>query len=73
MSDTNIGQDLFKYRREEILRDGRKVLLRAIEKSDVPLWLSFISRLSEQTRYLRFHTVKKEMTEEDAIRYTTVD
>jgi acetyl coenzyme A synthetase (ADP forming)-like protein len=73
MSDTSIGQDLSRYRREEILRDGRKVLLRAIDKSDVPLWLSFISRLSEQTRYLRFHSVKREMTEEDAVRYCTVD
>jgi acetate---CoA ligase (ADP-forming) len=73
MPQTSISQDLSRYRREEILKDGRKVLLRAIERNDVPLWLSFVSRLSDRSRYLRFHTMKKEMTEEDAIRYCTVD
>ncbi len=73
MLEPQITQDLVKYRREEILKDGRKVLLRATEKSDVPLWLAFISRLSDKTRYFRFHTIKKEMTESDALRYCTVD
>jgi acetate---CoA ligase (ADP-forming) len=73
MADRNVAFDLSKYRREELLKEGHKVLLRAIERSDVPLWLSFISRLSEQTKYLRFHAVTKQMTEEDALRYCTVD
>ena len=67
------GPDPSQYRREEILRDGSRVLLRSIEKSDVPFWLDFISRLSTKTKYLRFHNIPKEMTEEDAIRYCTVD
>ena len=73
MPVTPTGPDLSQYRREEILKDGYRVLLRPIEKSDVPLWLAFISRLSTLTKYLRFHNVPKEMTEEDAIRYCTVD
>jgi len=73
MPVTPTGPNLSQYRREEILKDGYRVLLRPIEKSDVPLWLAFISRLSTLTKYLRFHNVPKEMTEEDAIRYCTVD
>jgi acetyl coenzyme A synthetase (ADP forming)-like protein len=73
MPITPAGPDLSQYRREEILRDGYRVLLRPIEKSDVPLWLAFISRLSTHTLYLRFHNIPKEMTEEDAIHYCTVD
>ena len=73
MPDTPSTLDLSRYRREEILRDGYRVLLRPIEKSDVPLWLAFISRLSEHTLYLRFHNIPKQMTEEDALRYCTVD
>jgi RimJ/RimL family protein N-acetyltransferase len=65
--------DLTPYRREEILRDGYRVLLRPIEKSDVQLWLDFISRLSPNTLYYRFHYIPKQMTEEDALRYCTVD
>jgi acetate---CoA ligase (ADP-forming) len=73
MSDMPTTPNLSLFRREELLRDGYRVLLRPIEKSDVPLWLAFFSRLSAQTRYFRFHNVPKEMTEEDALRYCTVD
>jgi len=73
MGEMHAIRSLSQYRREEILRQGYRVLLRAIEKSDAPLWLSFISRLSEHTKYLRFHNVPKQMTEEDATRYCTVD
>jgi len=54
-------------RREEILRDGYRVLLRPIEKSDTKLWLEFVSRLSPNTLYYRFHYIPKQMTEEDAL------
>ncbi len=73
MQEARTGPDLAKYRREEILKEGQRILLRAIERGDVPLWRSFISRLSEDTKYLRFHSIPREMTEEDAIRYCTVD
>jgi acetyl coenzyme A synthetase (ADP forming)-like protein len=73
MPDASVTPDLSQFRREEILRDGYRVLLRPIEKSDVPLWLAFISRLSSNTLYFRFHYIPKQMTEEDALRYCTVD
>jgi acetate---CoA ligase (ADP-forming) len=73
MIQTPSSPDLSKFNREEILRSGYRILLRPIEKSDVPLWLAFISRLSTRTKYLRFHAVPGQMTEEDAIRYCTVD
>ena len=73
MPVTPTSPDLSQYRREEILRDGYRVLLRPIEKNDVPLWLAFISRLSTRTKYMRFHNIPKEMTEEDAMHYCTVD
>jgi acetyltransferase len=73
MSVTPAILDLSLYRREEILRDGYRVLLRPIEKGDVSLWLAFISRVSPNTLYYRFHYIPKQMTEEDAIRYCTVD
>jgi acetate---CoA ligase (ADP-forming) len=73
MTTTPDTINLSQYRREEILRDGYRVLLRPIEKSDTKLWLEFISRLSPNTLYYRFHYIPKEMTEEDALRYCTVD
>ncbi|MFC1970830.1 GNAT family N-acetyltransferase [Chloroflexota bacterium] len=73
MPVTPASPDLSQYRREEILRDGYRVLLRPIERIDVPLWFAFISRLNTHSKYLRFHNIPKEMTEEDAIRYCTVD
>lgn len=73
MSVTPAGTDLTRYRREELLKDGSRIVLRPIEKSDVPLWLAFLSRLSTHTKYLRFHNIPREMTEEDAIRYCEVD
>jgi acetyl coenzyme A synthetase (ADP forming)-like protein len=73
MTGTPARPDISQYRREEILRNGYRVLLRPIEKSDVTLWLAFISQLSTNTKYLRFHNIPQEMTENDAIRYCTVD
>ncbi len=73
MPTTPAAIDLSKFRREEILRDGYRVLLRPIEKSDVSLWLGFISRLSTHSLYLRFHYIPKGMTEDDALHYCTVD
>jgi len=73
MTTTPAIPDLSKYRREEILRDGYRVLLRPIEKTDTQMWLDFISRLSTNTLYYRFHYIPKQMTEEDALRYCTVD
>jgi len=63
----------FKYERDAVLKDGSRIFLRPIRQDDTDKWLSFVSRLSSHTKYLRFHHVPKEMTEEDASRYCNVD
>jgi acetyl coenzyme A synthetase (ADP forming)-like protein len=73
VSSVKDSPDISRYRMEVVLRDGSRILLRPIERSDVQLWLEFISRLSTHSKYLRFHNIPREMTEEDALRYCTVD
>jgi hypothetical protein len=46
MSAISAGLDLSQYRREEILRDGTRILLRPIEKSDVTTMQSLLLRVS---------------------------
>jgi len=65
--------DLSTLRMEVLSRKGTRILLRPIEVSDVPLWLKFFNRLSTHSKYLRWHNIPKEMTEEDAKEYCTVD
>ncbi len=62
-----------RHEMEVLLKTGHKILLRPIRREDTTRWLSFVNRLSDRTKYLRFHYVPKNFTEEDAIRYCTVD
>ncbi|MDD5126689.1 MAG: GNAT family N-acetyltransferase [Dehalococcoidales bacterium] len=62
-----------RYETEVLLKSGQKIMLRPIRRDDTGRWLSFINRLSDNTKYLRFHYIPKEFTEEDALRYCTVD
>jgi len=62
-----------QYETEVLLRDGSRILLRPIKRDDAEAWLAFTKRLSQHTLYLRYHHVPKAMTEEDAIRFCTVD
>jgi len=61
-----------QYETEVLLRDGSRMRLRPIRREDTERWLAFVSRLSPQTKYLRFHYVPRLGTE-DAIRFCTVD
>ncbi|MFO8143197.1 MAG: bifunctional GNAT family N-acetyltransferase/acetate--CoA ligase family protein [Dehalococcoidales bacterium] len=61
-----------QYEAEVLLRDGMRLMLRPIRRDDVEEWLSFISRLSDRTKYLRFHHVPT-LGREDAVRFCTVD
>jgi acetyl coenzyme A synthetase (ADP forming)-like protein len=61
-----------QYETEVLLKDGSMILLRPIKEDDVERWLDFISRLSDRTKYLRFHSVPK-LGREDAIRFCSVD
>ncbi len=55
------------------LRDGRTTLLRPICSEDREGIVSFHSRLSPDTRFLRFHYVKNKLTENDLEQYCDVD
>jgi len=61
-----------QYETEVVLKDGSRMRLRPIKGDDVERWLAFISRLSDRTKYLRFHYVPR-LGREDAIRYCNVD
>jgi nucleotide-binding universal stress UspA family protein/GNAT superfamily N-acetyltransferase len=49
-------------RRTITLRDGARVILRAIAPEDKPLLAASFERLSEESRYRRFFTTKNELT-----------
>ena len=55
-----------------ILTNGIRIRLRAIQKEDLELWLSFVSKLSNRTKYLRFHSLPK-LTRQDAEEFCTID
>jgi len=62
-----------QYETEVLLKDGSRILLRPIKKEDAERWLALFGRLSQHTKYLRFHRVPREMGPEDALRFCTVD
>ena len=62
-----------QYESEVLLKDGSRILLRPIRCDDIERWLDFVKGLSPETKYLRLHYHPNDMTEEDAIRFCTVD
>lgn len=62
-----------QYETEVLLKTGQKIMLRPIRRDDTERWLKFVNGLSDHTKYLRFHYIPKNFTEEDAARYCTVD
>jgi RimJ/RimL family protein N-acetyltransferase len=61
-----------RYRaRRIVLRDGRSVLLRAIDPGDKGELAQAFQRLSAESRYLRFMHHKTELSEEELSRSTT--
>ncbi|MFW6114842.1 MAG: N-acetyltransferase family protein [Thermodesulfobacteriota bacterium] len=61
-----------EFEKSAVLKDGSRIFLRPIREDNTGRWLDFMSRLAPYTKYLRFHSVPK-MTQEDAVRYCTVD
>jgi RimJ/RimL family protein N-acetyltransferase len=55
------------------LKDGTQVLLRPIRPDDAPRLQEGFARLSPQTIYLRFLQTFKELTDEQARQFATVD
>jgi len=61
-----------QYETEVLLKDGSRMMMRPIRRADTEQWLTFVSKLSLRTKYLRFHHVPA-LSPEDAIRFCTVD
>jgi acetyltransferase len=56
-----------------ILRDGTQVLLRPIRPEDRPIETEFVRRLSDESKYLRFMTALRELSETMLNRFTRID
>jgi acetyltransferase len=55
------------------LRGDETVLLRPIRPEDAQAETRFVSRLSPETMYLRFHAPLRELTTERLVRFTQID
>ena len=56
-----------------VLRDGSKVLIRQIQSADAPLLADGFTRLSDQSRQMRFLTRKKELSPAELRYFTEID
>ncbi|RLV49221.1 GNAT family N-acetyltransferase [Nocardioides mangrovicus] len=56
-----------------LLRDGHTAQLRPVRPSDRDLLEQFYSRVSDQSKYLRFFAPMPRLSERDLVRFTTVD
>jgi hypothetical protein len=61
------------YSEEVVLDDGKRVTIRPICSSDKLALQEFHSRLSSETRFLRYHYSKGSLTEEDLRNYCDID
>src|ERR1700722_7208952 len=55
------------------LRDGSRVLIRPVVGSDAPLLADGFGRLSSRSRWMRFHTAKRELKPSELRYFTEVD
>src|SRR5262249_44738011 len=55
------------------LRNGEMTLLRPIRPEDAGAEQRFVARLSERSRYLRFHNILRELSPNRLIRFTQID
>ena len=61
------------YRRDIVLSDGTRFVTRPITCDDKEALLQFHSRLSPETRFLRYHYSKGELTESDLHNFCDLD
>jgi RimJ/RimL family protein N-acetyltransferase len=59
--------------RPVVLRDGSKVLIRQVQRTDAPLLADGFTRLGAQSRRMRFLTRKKELSQAELRYFTDVD
>jgi GNAT superfamily N-acetyltransferase len=61
------------YRQEITLLDGRRAVIRPIHTGDKASLMAFHSRLSDDTRFLRYHYFKGQLTESDLKDFCEMD
>jgi RimJ/RimL family protein N-acetyltransferase len=59
--------------RRVVLRDGSKVLVRAVQPGDAPLLADGFARLSDRSRRMRFLTTKRELSPTELRYFTNLD
>jgi len=65
--------DVARYSAIEILRDGRRVEIRALRPQDRQDLVAAVDRTSAQSLYRRFFAVKRELTEQETDFFVNVD
>ena len=73
MAANPANDNLSKYKKVIVLRDGSTLPLRAIHRGDEERLIVFVNRLSRHTVYLRFHQFLPRLTEEEAKRLCGID
>ena len=67
------GIDARHYVVDEVLRDGRKVRIRAIRPDDKERLLEHFGGLGTGSRYFRFFGLKRALTSSDLVRFAELD
>jgi acetyltransferase len=68
-----LHQALPDYRQRVELLDGRQIVIRPICQDDRLLVMAFFGRLSDETRFLRYHYSKCQLTESELKGYCELD
>lgn len=62
-----------RYQQEVSLPDGKKVVIRLITSNDKESLREFYSRVSDESRFFRFHYSKSGLTNDDLANFCDVD
>ncbi len=62
-----------QYESTDVLRDGTPVLIRPIRPEDAPSHYDFVRSLSARTMYDRFFGFRREVSDEQMVRFTQID
>jgi hypothetical protein len=65
--------DAATYSASEVLRDGRRIDIRALRRNDRADMLDAVARLSAQSSYRRFHGAKRAFSESEKAFFMDVD
>lgn len=68
-----LTRELQSYQQEVNLLDGKKVAIRLITSDDKIALTEFYSRVSNESRFLRYHYLKGKLTDDDLTNFCDVD